>query len=84
MQYTCMFPGQYHYARVKFWSSDLGGVEENVSYLPTSKNEPTAFVEPLFAPSSSGPDLFALRDGESIRKIDGWRVMETKRGSSFV
>lgn len=40
MQYTCMFPGHYHYARVKCRSSDLGGVEENVSYLPTSKNEP--------------------------------------------
>lgn len=53
--------------------------------LPTHIEEwATAFVEPLFAPSSSGPDLFALRDGESIRKIDGWRAMETKRGSSFV
>lgn len=43
-----------------------------------------AFVEPLFALSCPGSDLFALWDGESDKGMEGWKEMERRGGSSFV
>lgn len=51
---------------------------------PHPPNEPLPFVEPLFALSSPGSDLFALGDGESDKGMEGWREMEGRGGSSFV
>lgn len=71
-------------ASVRFSATDLGGVVENISHLPTPPDRATAFVEPLFALSRPGSDLFALRNGESDKGMEGWREMERRGGSSFV
>lgn len=79
MQYTCMFPGQYHYARVKFRSSDLGGVEENVSYLPTSKNEPLLLLSLCLPQAALGQTcLLSGMERALERETDGerWRRKE--------
>lgn len=67
-----------------FCDSDLGGA--GGEHEPPAHGDvwATAFIEPLFAPNSPGSDLFALRDGESIKKMEGQSEIEMKRGSSFV
>lgn len=66
-------------AAAGFRGTGLGGVGENISHLPTPPTEPLSFVEPLFALSSPGSDLFALWDGESVTGMEGWREMEERR-----
>lgn len=67
-------------ASVRFSATDLGGVWENISHLPTPPDRATAIVEPLFALSRPGSDLFALWNGESDKGMerDGerWRDEE--------
>lgn len=71
-------------ALVRFSATDYGGVRDNISHLPTPPDGATAIVEPLFALSSPGSDLFALWDGENDKGMEGWRGMERRGGSSFV
>lgn len=82
--YLCVLSSKIPCATVIFSDIDLEGVEENMSHLPMVMSEPWLFIEPLFAPNSPGSDLFALRDGESIKKMEGRSEIEMKRGSSFV
>lgn len=79
-----MYSAVKYHATVKFSDSDLGGAEGE--HEPPAHGDvwATAFIEPLFALNSPGSDLFALRDGESIKKMEGWSEIEMKRGSSFV
>lgn len=82
---TCTFSDavKYH-TTARFRDIDLGGAGGD--HEPPAHGDvwTMAFIEPLFAPNSPGSDLFALRDGESIKKMEGRSEIEMKRGSSFV